>query len=255
MRSKWLISIFIIVCFIHFTLVGQQAYDPALEVTALVHVISYQPTGHHIESGDVTLKVDEVYSGTLRDSVIRFPVLNDKYLIDKFFGQKADSVTILAGKERFVVKYTYYQEEMMPEATYHLIWASTRERRASLEKLESLLVPFVVEKKGSTIPIVMSSPINLMKNEAFGRLFFTDNDTNLVYLETYPGSADWILATPDEGYTHSRKMSDELLKTEEGGRIFYEEGGHTKIAHRQHPASDYWFMATPYKRLPSKDEE
>ncbi len=253
MRSRCLINMLLFVCSIHYPLIGQQAYDPALEVTALVHVIGYQPTGHHIESGDVTLKVDEVYSGSLRDSVIRFSVLNDKYLMDKIFGQKSDSATILAGKEHFVLKYTYFQEEMMPEPEYHLIWAATRERKGSLEKLEALLVPFINETENPELPMMMRSPINLMKEERFGRLFFSQKETNLVYLETYPGSTKWVLATPEDGYTHSRKMSDELLKKEKEGRIFYDEDGHAKIAHRQNPESDYWFIATTNK-MPEEDK-
>ncbi len=232
---------------------GQMTYDPSLEVTALVRVIGYEPTPHHIPSGDVTLKVDEVYTGTLRDSVLRFSGLNDKYLVEKIFGQRATQAAILAQDLPFVLKYTYYQEEMMPEATYQLIWTATSERRASLEKLESLLIPFVENNEDT--PLVMSSPINLMKNEGFGRLFFTDDEINLVYLETYPGSAEWVLAVPDEGYTHSRKMSAELLETEKEGRIFYEEGEQAKIAHRQNPASDYWFMATAVEKPLKKDED
>jgi hypothetical protein len=249
---KWMISLntikglllILLITMSKVSLAQQPAYDPGQEVTALVRVIDYKRTGHHIPSGNVTLKIDEVLSGSPGDSVIHFSVLEDKYLIDKIFGQMAGQPEIVASHKPFILKYTVFPEEMRYEGEYLVIWTANVDRRESLEKLESLLRSYMDESEKSTFHGFTESLMMEMKNERYGRMFFNDKGTNYVYIETYPGSAEWILAIPDDGYTHSREMSAERLKLEKEGRIFYEENGLKKIAHRQNPGSDYWWTAT-----------
>lgn len=228
----------------HVSFAQEPAYDPGKEVTALVQVVAYRHTGHHIPSGNVTLKIEKVFSGIPEDTLLHFPGLENKYLIDKIFGQGTGEVDIIASHKPFVLKYTVFPDAFFSKGEYTVIWTATLNRKESLEKLETLIRSMIDKSGKTTLSEFTNSPLMALKNERYGRLFFNYKETNYVYIETYPGSTKWILAIPDDGYTHSRSMPAERLKLEKEGRIFYEENGVKKVAHRQNPGSDYWFIAT-----------
>ncbi|XOV94898.1 MAG: hypothetical protein ACFHWX_09350 [Bacteroidota bacterium] len=241
---KWTCMMVFFLLTDQFTMAQQSMADPDKEITALVQIIEFERTGYHVSSSKISLKILEVYSGSPEDSVIRFPRLENRYLIDKIFGQKVSPSEILASKKDFVVKYAPTSWEMMYEGDYRLIWAAATERKASLEKLESLLRSYMDELDDTMTLEFEELVLMELKSESYGRFYFNHRGTNYVYIETYPGSLEWILAIPDEGHIHSRDMSAALLKLEKKGRIFYEKDGVKKIAHRQHPDSEYWYTAT-----------
>lgn len=163
-----------------------QAQDSSSEMyaTAVAELIDIFSTRKRHDSHLFAFKIKKVLSGNAKDSIFRTQeIFNDFGASDIFLKTKSRPYSDESIKSvDVIIKYT-------PKG--RLKWIAEKNRRFSLESLESLLEAYAQKNK-------MKGNYNML-TEREGKLFFSYGGKNWkVAIESHTGSGNWIISTIDE---------------------------------------------------------
>ncbi|WP_378183398.1 hypothetical protein [Aquimarina sp. SS2-1] len=161
-----------------------QGSNSEMYVTAVAELIEVYSTGKRHDSHLFTFKIKKILSGNTNDSIFKTQeIFNDFGASDIFLKTKSHAYD--AGpirSEDVIIKYA-------PKG--RLKWIAEKNRRFSLESLESLLEAYAQKNK-------LKGNYNML-TEREGKLFFSYGGKNWkVAVESHTGSGNWIISTIDE---------------------------------------------------------
>ncbi len=158
-----------------------QESNSDMHVTAVAELTDIFSTGKRHDSHILSFKIKKVLSGNIKDSIFRtHEIYSDFGASDIFIKTKTSPYSNEPMQSvDVIIKYT-------PKG--RLKWVAEKDRRFSLESLESLLEAYAQKNN-------LKGNYNML-TEREGKLFFGENlDDRKVAVESHTGSRKWKIAT------------------------------------------------------------
>jgi hypothetical protein len=158
-----------------------QETNNAKEITVIAELIDTKSTGKRHNSFFFTFRIQEVFSGELKDSVITGQEIYNDFGASAIFS-KIYPDYMNSGRKGQANEVALCFDYFEAEDIYEIKWVAERYRMRSFLNLENMLQ----NRQGNIY-------YNLLQ-ERQGRLFFSENEKAMVAVERYIGSGAWVIA-------------------------------------------------------------